>query len=819
MDARDIRDDSEASSAVAPQNRPDADAAQPDHNGSSDGDVPASHAAHGWQGASSNSMEQRPSGAGVATSDPNFRRHHRRHPPAPAPLSGRAPFAEPSGEEDTLDLKKYLRVIYKRRWLIVGIAAIFTCLGLVYTLLQSPTYRGSATIEIKRDVANLNGIGGKEDVDSGGSGEFYQTQYELLKSRALAERIVAKLRLAEQPDFFRDRQTPFSRLKGLVIGTNRAGLSNPEANLARAVGRVREGLSVEPVRNSRVVRVSYDSPSPGYAQEVSNGAVAAFVEMSLERSYEASAHARKFLKERLEDLKLKLEDSERKLVGYAEEKDILTTGDDRTLILVNLEEANSALTAASKERLKHELIWKQLEGSDELPQSLETDAIAKLRSKRADLLVEYQDKLNVFKQGYPGMVQLRAQISELSQQIDSEGAYIKQSMKLEYAAARAQQESLTKQVAELKQEVADYQRRNIEYTILKREVDTNRTLYEGLLQRYKELSVAGGGGNPSNISIVDDAQRPGAPYKPNFKLNLVFALFFGIVSGGLAAFGRELIDDSFTTPHELEQELGLPILGVIPMVEESAFNSQIADRRSPLNEAYRSLRTALQFTTTAGVPRTLLVTSSRPSEGKSSTALSIAQHFALLGIKVLLIDADLRKPSLHKLLGCGGHRGLSNCLVGNASPRDVLQRTDYQNLEFMPAGPLPPDPSELLASAQMASLLAIASERYDLVVIDSAPVSGMADAPILSNYADGTVLVVEAHGAPRTGVADSLKRLHFARADILGIVFNKFNVKISGYGYGYGYGAENYYGYGSDADAEEFANSESEVLADQTKDA
>lgn len=734
-----------------------------------------------------------------------------------------AQLAEPSNDDEPLDLKKYLRILIKHRWLIIGVAAIATCLGLAYTLLQTPVYRGSATIEIRREVENLNGIAGLEGADSGAAGEFYQTQYELLKSRALAERIVAKLRLAEQADFLRVRKSPLSRITGFVLGSGEAEAVNIAANQVRAVGLVMAGLSVQPVRSSRIVRVSYDSPSPRYAQEVANGAVTAFVEMNLERSYAASSHARKFLEERLQDLKLKLEESERKLVDYAEEKDILTTGDDRTLTITNLEDANSALSAASKERLKQELTWNQIKDAKQLPQAFETDAVAKLRSKRADLMILYQDKLKLFKPGYPDMVQLRAQITELDNQIDREVARIKESLQLQYAAAVEEQKSLEQQVAELKREVSDYQERSIDYTILKREVDTNRSLYEGLLQRYKELSVAGGGGNPSNISVLDEALRPGAPYKPNLKLNLSFALFFGIMAGGLAAFAREFIDDSFSTPEEVEQGLGLPLLGVIPDVDDADLVDAMEDLRSPINEACRSLRTALQFSTSGGVPKTLMVTSSRPAEGKSFTAFSIARHFALLGMQVLLIDADLRKPSLHKRLGCIGHRGLSNCLVGNATPPEVLQRTDYPNLEFMPAGALPPDPTELLASSRMASLLALASEKYDLVVIDSAPVGGMADAPVLSNFADGCLLVIHAHKAPRTGVTNALKRLHFARADVLGAVLNRFDAKLSGYsasyGYGYGYGADEYYGYGGDAQAEELAGSETEALVDQTKDA
>lgn len=770
--------------------------------------APSDHAGHGFgrgggfTGRQLRGQEEPPRRQELAAS----------HALPPAMAGGFRPGADFPSDDNPIDFKKYIGILYKHRWLVLAVMAMVVCVGMVHTLLQTPIYRGNATIEIKRDVANLSGLAGLDTREAGASIEFYQTQYELLKSRALAERIVAKLRLAEQPDFMTSRKSLLQRLTGGFISSSQAQQQiDPKAAQARAIRRVMGGLSVQPVRNSRVVQVSYDSPSPKYAQLVANGAVAAFVEMSLERNYEASAHARKFLEERLQDLRLKLEESERKLVDYAEEKDILTTSDERTLAMTNLEEINEALTEASKERLKQELVWNQVKDADVLPQSLETEAVEAYRGRRAELMLEYQDKLKVFKPGYPDMVQLRAQISEIDKQISQEMQRIKEAIRLQYDAAVAEQTSLQLQVADLKRDVTDYQERNIDYTILKREVDTNRTLYEGLLQRYKELSVAGGAGNPSNISIVDEAQRPEIPYKPNLKLNLALALMFGAVSGGLAAFAREFVDDSFKHPEEVEQELGLPLMGIIPEVDETKYAEQMEDLRSPLNEAYRSLRTALQFSTSAGAPKTLLVTSSRPSEGKSATSFNIARHFAQLGMQVLLIDADLRKPSLHRRIGCVAHRGLSNCLVGNARPPEVLQRTDYPNLEFMPAGPLPPDPTELLASARMASLLAIASEKYDLVVVDTAPVGGMADAPILSNFTEGCLLVIEAHKAPRNGVANALKRLHFARADVLGVVLNKFNQKTSGYGYGYGYGTDEYYGYGADTE------DEPEAIADETK--
>jgi capsular exopolysaccharide synthesis family protein len=277
-------------------------------------------------------------------------------------------------------------------------------------------------------------------------------------------------------------------------------------------------------------------------------------------------------------------------------------------------------------------------------------------------------------------------------------------------------------------------------------------------------------------------------------------LGFGLFCGGIAAFGIEFLDDTFKVPEDIESNLNLPVLGIIPVADaDDAFGNP----KSSVSEAYRSLRTALQFSTADGAPKTLLVTSSRPGEGKSTTALALAKNFAQLGLRVLLIDGDLRNPSLHKTMNLSPSAGLSNYLTGNALPPGVFQRTEHAGLTLMACGPLPPNPAELLAGPKMSSLLAVASERFDTVIVDGPPVMGIADAPLLASIANGTLLVVEA-GQTRRGVTRAaLKRLHFARAQMVGALLSKFNARdvghSYGYGYGYGYGDTDYYGYGTES--------------------
>jgi capsular exopolysaccharide synthesis family protein len=718
-----------------------------------------------------------------------------------------AAYNEALVDEGRLDLRKYLWLLFKHRWLFAGSAGVFVVLGLLATLLTTPVYRASATIQINRNADTVVEFEGMQRPDAGRDIEFYQTQYELLKSRSLAERVVRDLSL-ESNDAFMNAVAPsaWSRLRSMFFSDGApAPSSDLAARQAEATGRLLAGLSVQPVRSSSIVKLSFDSPSSQAAQRVVNAVAQTFIAVNLERRYESSAYARKFLEERLEQLKVKLSESEKELVAYAEQQHIVGTGDTQTLATTNLTSANDALSKATAERLKKEQIWQQAQATTglALPQIMQSEAIETMRAKQVELGAEYKEKLSFFKPAFPEMRQIQAQIDELDRQIASEVALIKQSAKAEYEAAVAEERSLAKLVEDLKTEVTDFRNRNIQYTILQREVDTNRSLYEGLLQRYKEIGVAGGVG-VNNISIVDAAEVPGSPYTPRLSRNLAIALMLGLMFGGAAAFAREHLDDTFKSPEDVEENLGVPLLGIIPLVDAIKDPKTLFDDpRSPASEAYRSLRTALQFSTSGGVPKSLLITSSRAGEGKSTTALTLARNFAQLGLRVLLIDADLRKPSLHESLGLDQNVGLTNFLAGSAMPPEALQHTDMSGLTAMASGPLPPNPAELLASAKMLSLLTIASQKYDLVIIDGPPVAGLADAPLLSSMAAGTLLVIDSKGTRRGVAKAALKRLAFARAQIVGAVINKLDLATTGYsygyGYGYGYGDTSYYGEGSPA--------------------
>jgi capsular exopolysaccharide synthesis family protein len=304
------------------------------------------------------------------------------------------------------------------------------------------------------------------------------------------------------------------------------------------------------------------------------------------------------------------------------------------------------------------------------------------------------------------------------------------------------------------------------------------------------------------VFIVDKAEVPGGPSSPNLSRALLLSFALGLGAGLAAAYLLEQFDDTIRSAEEIERITGLATLGIIPKIAGAgAIEAELADPRSALAESYRSLCTALQFTTESGLPKSLVITSSGPSEGKSITSLAVARHFATMGLKVLLVDADLRNPSLHEKLGCDNGIGVSNYLTGACTPPEAFQVTEIPNLAFMASGPLPPNAADLLGNPRLLSLLSVGLEVFDLIVIDGPPVMGLADAALLSNAAAATVFVVGAGQARHSQVRSALKRLQFGCAALIGTVLTKFDAKAAGYGYGYGYGYGEGYGYGRGGEA------------------
>jgi capsular exopolysaccharide synthesis family protein len=676
---------------------------------------------------------------------------------------------------------------------------------------MTPIYRAGVTLLIDPEPPKVVEYQDITPAESAASREdFYQTQYNLLKSSSLAKRVFEELGLAQNPLFSTERGTSLlSRLKlflknlGREKDPNAVSGDDRDLETERLIERFQEGLTVEPVKNSRLVKIYYDSPNPKLSAQVVKALAQAFINANLERRYDAAAYARDFLKDRLLQIKARLEETEQKLVEYANSHEIIDFSDNQSLAAQELQEMSASLAAAQEERVKAEALYQQMQktAGQGLFQVLQSPMIQVLKGSLAKLEGEYGENLHIYKPDYPKMEQLREQAARLQAKIDEEVNNVRTAIQSNREAAMTLESLLTGKVQAAKEEIKDLAQRSIQFQVLKRETDTNRQLYEGLLQRYKEVGIAGGVGL-NNISVVDPAKIPLESYKPNIKLNALLAMVLGLFGGVGLAFLFEHLDDTLKRSEEMERVLGLPTLGLIPFSPNKALPRadslaliSVEDKRSAFAEAYRSVRTALQFSTPEGAPKSLQVASAGKGEGKSTTAASLAIHFAQAGQKVLLIDADLRNPSLHRTLEADNSLGLTNHLAGEATPVEISQPTSISNLFLITAGPLPPDPAGLLGSAKMMSLLSIAKEKFDHVIVDGPPVLGLADALVLGNLVDGTLFVVSAGDTRRAFAQGAIKRLKTGETRIIGGVLTKFDSRSHGYGYG------DYYYYGGDSQA------------------
>jgi polysaccharide biosynthesis transport protein len=672
-----------------------------------------------------------------------------------------------------LNIASLWRIISEWRWLILASIGVCLAAAIIVTLLTTPIYRATATLELNPpSVEVFQGNKGQQVVQN--DKDFLPTQYGLLRSRTLAERVVQQLNLASDPDFLdseADRSTR-QKIATTIVASN---------------------FEVAPVPMSRLVTISYSSPSPDLAARITNSYADSFINTNLERRYEANSYARTFLQNQISKVKGELEKSERQLVAFAQREGIINTarenaqtgGDANSLTGESLVALNLALAEAQTRRIAAEQNYRQalaIGGTAEV-----AIGTSNMRQQRAHLEAEYQEKLQSFKPEYPDMVRLRTRIDTLDKGIAAESGTLASgrvgTSLAEFRAAAASERQLQARVAQLKGDVLQQRGRNIQYTILQREVDTNRSLYDALLQRYKEIGVAGGVGT-NQVSVVDRAETPGAPYKPNLPLNLAVGLLLGAVGGMGGALAIEFVNDTIKTPDDVREKLHLASLGVIPRKQgQTSLAEELKDQTSPISEAYFSLRTSLQFSTDSGAPKTLLITSTRAAEGKSSTTLALAQNFARLGNRVLLIDADLRKPAF--TTGSEPTEGLSKLITNQDPLQGHVLKTQFENLWLVPCGPLPPNPAELLASPRLKALLNEAASQFDMVIVDGPPVLGLADAPLLSGVCKGTLLVVES-GKTRTPAAlDAVSRLRSAGSHIVGAVLTKYRSRVGSYGYDY----------------------------------
>ena len=691
-------------------------------------------------------------------------------------------FAVPAAE-------RIWQVIKNNKLLIAGFIAASLIIGIIATLLITPKYQASARIEISRVETNVTAVEGVETQDQVLDAQYYETQYELLRARSLAEQVVREGNLTTDEQF----------LKAFEI--ENLG-DNPEKRL---VGILLNNVSIAPVGTSNLVDIRFTSPDPALSARIANLWAQEYIASNLARRFGATTEARQFLEGRLEQLRERLEEAERELITYAAERNLFTVdtpaeggSDDtaaQTLVASDLQTLNSALAQATTERIAAQAA---INGSGSALAPEDAAAIQPLRQRRAELAAERAQLRATAGEQYPTVRALTDQINQLDQEIAKAEARSGGAVRARYRQALETEQRLRERVNELQTEFVGQRRDSVQYNILQREVDTNRSLYNALLQRYREIGVAGVGEN--NIALVDAAEVPSVPTEPNLPRNLLLSLLLGAAAAGGIILLREKLDQSLRDPAEVPEVLGIPLLGSIPRVTDESVDEALNSKHSELYEAYFNLFTNLGFLSETGVPKYLMLGSTRPAEGKSLSSVALADILSDRGKRVLLLDADMRHSGLSKYLEVSSGKGLSNILRGEEQWQPMVQTGAPYAFQIISSGRQPPNAAELLAGDRFAQFLQSVGEQYDHIIVDAPPVLGLADAPLIASAVDGVVMVIEANKGKMRMIAQSLDRLERGGGKVFGAVVTKLDQRNQSYGYGYGYGYG--YSYGEKSPAE-----------------
>jgi polysaccharide biosynthesis transport protein len=719
----------------------------------------------------------------------------------------------PSSQIDVVQLTKMMLGLVVKHWLwILILALVGVGLGIAATLTATPVYRAFGIIQIEPEqerIATVDSVVGDNTRSGGDNQAFARTQHGILRSRSLAARVVARIGPAE------------------ILGRPAGELGDPVAAREAATSKLAATVQIRPDVGSRLVTLDYSDPNPDLASKIVNGYIDEYIASNLDRRFEASSYAREFLETRIEEMRQRLERTERELVAYARAQDLVM--DDGRLTggsNASLQTLNDSLGEAIKARVdaNQKLAGLRSAGAN-LQQVRESGTIEALRSEQARLRAQYQQLRQVFGPEYPQARQMSAQIESLDRQIATETAAIQRevigAVVAEANAAAQAEETIRSEIRVARAAALDTEQRGIEYSILKRELDTNKSLYDGLMQRYREIGLAGGVG-VNNVSIVDRALVPTAPFSPRPAANLMTGLLAGLAASALLIFVLETWRQQIRRPEDVQRLLGQQLLGVVPDFESDlTIRELLADNRSLATEAYHSIRAGIQFARHhhEGQFRSIAVTSSRPSEGKTTTAISIATIMARTGLRVLLVDADMRNPSLHKEFQLRSKVGLADLLEGYDRVEDAPIASEELNLSVITAGRLPENAAMLLATPAARQLMAQFEAMYDMVVVDCPPVLGLADAPMIASLVEGVIFVVAANQTNQSVVRRSFERLSGPQVNIIGTILTKFHAGRESYG-GYDYNSNYGYGgyqYSSESNSEGAAQSDTGSAASNLK--
>lgn len=734
-------------------------------------------------------------------------------------------------QESTLG--EYLRVLIKRKWVVLSAVIVIFSVVAIASLKMTPVYEASGSIAINKPDSTLN------FKDSAAfSIDYYDpteldTEVKILQSDLLALQVIRELNLDRRPEYGGAR-TASNLPSSIDLAPD--PLQTDSARASAALGAFKGSLKVDLAPNSRIIEIHFRSPDKQMAANVVNTLMQTYVENNFKARFESTMQASDWLSKQLVDLQMKVETSQEKLVRYQKEHEILGIDEKQNIITEKLDELNKEFTTAESERMDKEAFYRMVESGD--PDAIAASAsgldssagaqspsglLDALRTRQADLKIQAAELNTQFGPSYPKLLQINNQLKEIDAEIKSEMKKIVGRIRGQYLTALQHENMLRDALEKQKQEANKLNESAIEYSLLKRDVETNRQLYEGLLEKLKEAGVSAGL-KSNNFRIVDSARIPVGPIEPNIPRNLGFALVLGMTTGVGLAFLLEGIDNTVRTTEQAQMISGLAPLGMIPLGSKTLRDGAGAKRlmlassneavelitqvrpQSQMAESYRALRTSLLLSSLGAPPKVIMVTSALPQEGKSTTSINTAIVLAQKGVRVLLIDADLRRPSIHKTLGMGPRSGLSNVLTGSTTLEQAITRPPLlPNLQVLPAGTPPPNPAELLASANMREVLEELRKEYDHIVIDTPPTLSVTDAVVLSPRSDAIVLVIRSGQTTKQALRRSRDILMQVNAKVAGVLLNAVDLSSPDYYYYYEYKEKysRYYQDGGDSLEEE----------------
>jgi polysaccharide biosynthesis transport protein len=701
-------------------------------------------------------------------------------------------------------LYDYLLILRKHQWLILSFMLAVVTITTIGTFRMQPVYVATSRIEIDRENSNILPFQGTDPYDSMMDLDNYiETQSRILTSETLALQTIRSGVLSGQADFSGDPSVSDALTTGSLANMN----PPPE------MGAFLAGLSVKRVANSRLLDISFESTNPLLAAQIVNAHIKNFIEQNFQSRYEATARASTWLTDQLNELKIRVQKSEDARIAYERQNQIWSLdGDKQNVATQRLSDLNRQLTDAQSDRMRKQSLFEYAKAgdSDSVPQIRDNPAVQDLVRKRTEVYSQYADALNQYGPNFPKVQRLQSQLKEIDAATDKEKKAAMGRMESDYREARQREELLTQALEHQKVEVNQMSERMVQYSILKREAEANKALYDGLLTKLKEAGISAGL-RSSNIRVVDPAMVPAYPSRPAKSRNILLSFLVGLVGGIGLALLREYMDNTIKSPDDIETLARLPSLAVVPAFSEfngdrsrvkllKGASSNGHDKRielvaqhlpkSQISEAFRALRTALLLSQADHPPQVILVTSALPREGKTTAAANLAVTLAQLGDRTLLIDADLRKPGVGRLLnlGSGKYAGLSSYLAGVSSLDLVtIQHPAIPNLSAIPTGPLPPNPADLLSSHSLTDAIAELRTKFKFIVIDSPPIMAATDAVILSVKTDGVLLVVRSGETPKEAFTRTRDLLLSVKCRLLGVVLNAVDSSAPDYYYSYRY--------------------------------